>query len=177
MLQCLVPFSSLSQCRTRAVKVVSAMHCPSLWSAPLFLLQYQSATRQQRNLLLLLAQGGKALAGRCVNTLLVFATAFSAGGSQELQETERNHVFRFLARLFSATEQCKSKNVNASSASVKKQAFGDNEDILFYEREMFQAGYIFLKEYLCCKTKILLNKTSLEIQIKMFCFDTLGTGY
>lgn len=42
---------------------------------------------------------------------------------------------------------------------------------------MFQAGYIFLKECLYCKTKILLSKKSLEIQIQMFCFDSLGTGY
>lgn len=64
----------------------------------------------------------------------MFATASSAGVSQELQEMGRNHVFHFLASLFSATEQRKSKNVNASPASVKKQAFGDNEYILVYER-------------------------------------------
>lgn len=127
-------------------------------------------------LLLLSVQGGKALASCCVNTQLVFATVSSAGTSPELQEMGWIHVFHFLASLFSAAEECKGKNVNASPRVLKK-AFGDNEAILFYEREMFQAGYITLNEYLCCKTKILLNKKSLEIQIKMFCFDNLGTGY
>ena len=88
-----------------------------LWSVLLLLLEHQSATRQQLQpvTLLLGVQGVKILARRSVNTLLVFATASSAGISRELQETGRNRVFHFLASLFSATEQCESKKCKCQS--------------------------------------------------------------
>lgn len=78
--------------------------------------------------------------------------------------------------VFAAPEPCRNKDVNASAGSVNKQAFGDNKDISFDEREMLHAGCVFLKEYLCQETKILLNKKSLGVQTRMFCFDNVGTG-
>lgn len=57
--------------------------------------------------------------------------------------------------VFAAPQQCRRKARNASAGSVNKQAFGENKDISFDEREMFHASCMFLKEYLCQGTKIL----------------------
>lgn len=112
----------------------SRVYWASLWSAPLLLVEYRLL--QGNNCPVTpLSSGGKALASCCVNTLLVFATASSAGVSRKLQEMGRNHVFHFLASLFSATEHCKSKNVNASPACVKKRHLGIMKIFCFMEEK------------------------------------------
>ena len=123
MLQCLVFLisGSAGSEQSRWILPCAGQACgqppSSSWSASLL---------QSNNceLLLLSVQGGKALASCCVNTQLVIATVSSAGTSPELQEMGSIHVFHFLASLFSAAEECKSKNVNASPASVKKRHLG-----------------------------------------------------
>lgn len=102
----------------------------------------------------------------CVHTQLVFAPSQHHG----------QHSWIPLASLCLLLLSSAEGNRNASAGSVNKQAFGDNEDISFDEREMFHASCMFLKEYLCWEIKIPLNKKSLRMQTQIFCFGNVGTG-
>lgn len=88
----------------------------------------------------------------------------------------RNHIFHSSTFVFRCRTVWKWE-CNRQSCALKNRRSGIMRVFVLRKRNVPSWLHGFLKEYLYWRTKTLLNKKSLEIQIKMFCFDNLGTGY
>lgn len=124
----------LSHLRLRAAKAVSTTRCRSSCSAPsppraslcckaspATSLLLQNKKEQHRQV--------SVQSSVCISYRLLW------GPSQKLQETARNPAVHRPARLFSATKQRRSENVNAGPVSVKEKAFGIMKIVCFMEEK------------------------------------------